>query len=69
MAKAILTNADIYHIWRYGKCIYEARKWERSPFCSGCYADLSRETKTELTRKFGQGFERAFRKALTELNG
>ncbi len=69
MSKKPLTNGEIHNFYRYGRCHCGAKKWEREPFCAGCYRELSPETKESLRRKFGKGFETAFRVAVREIAG
>jgi len=64
-----LSNSEIFQIYRSSHCICEAKKWENSAFCDGCFEDLSVETQAALGKKFRHGFEVAFRRAVCELAG
>jgi hypothetical protein len=73
-----LTNADIFHLFKNGKCICGAPKYQNQAFCIGCYDELSPETKKLLSEQIGyerkrkilkHGFPVVFRKAWKERNG
>ena len=65
-----LTNQNIFDIFRSGKCVCGEPKWEREPFCEGCFKEISQKTKKRLAQPERKSlFVSAFRRALKEIDG
>lgn len=64
-----LTDRDILDALMSSQCQCGAKKKSRMSHCSKCYYKLPPEARSTLYRKFGSGYEQAYRNSLVILNG
>lgn len=48
-------------------CQCGSAKRERQTFCASCYRSLNADTRRDLYRKFGNGYEEAYQSAIHQL--
>lgn len=62
MEPSALTTATIWATFRGTRCaVCGGRKYKHNAFCSVCYQRLPRILKKSLWKRFGEGFEEAYR--------
>lgn len=62
-----LTKKVIFEYFANNICPCGARKWTYTAFCFECENQLSADVLKRLGKRFGQGFEDAFRDGINEL--